>query len=220
MDGKRRDRGVAVDGEKVMRLRKEKGWTQEELAPAADCSPKTVQNAERGERLLPSTVRALATALGVQLKDLLVGTEPPQPDLKGKLKSWVVLDTPFEEFGDGPEVQRVASELQRILGPGHEVIVMAIRKSSTAIEFYADYDASLKLLDAFLEGKLAPLGISKLKMRAIPANDDVFLRSLDANVDSSIDYIEYGSYHFMNLRRARGLGESNPPNEETDPSGS
>lgn len=69
--------GSFIDGLKLARLRRERGWTQEVLAERAGLGAvivrKLEQNARRSARI--STLSALATALAVPLSDLL--TDPP-----------------------------------------------------------------------------------------------------------------------------------------------
>ncbi len=71
---------VRPDGEKVVRLRALKGWTQERLAEKSSLSVRTVQNIERGRPSQVGTVVKVAFALGVEPKECvlspaLAGTE-------------------------------------------------------------------------------------------------------------------------------------------------
>lgn len=64
---------TSVDGAKLRRLRERRKMTQVDLAIAARTSPTTVAAIEQGQTPDPrgSTLRALATALGVAIEDLL-----------------------------------------------------------------------------------------------------------------------------------------------------
>ena len=53
-----------VNGERVKKLRSEKGLTQESLAQLAGCSKKTIENIERGKPAILRTVREVAKVLG------------------------------------------------------------------------------------------------------------------------------------------------------------
>jgi transcriptional regulator with XRE-family HTH domain len=50
----------------LARVRLNAALSQRDLAALAHVSPGTIVNAERGEHVYPSTVRKLATALGVE----------------------------------------------------------------------------------------------------------------------------------------------------------
>ena len=67
-------------GQRVKKLRDERGWTQQELADRAGLTKDTISNHETGKRRDPplSAVRALATAFGVPVTELLdePATEP------------------------------------------------------------------------------------------------------------------------------------------------
>lgn len=53
-------------GDRIRTLRKERGWSQEELAEAAGVSPRTVYSIEKGERQpQPKKLRAILDALDV-----------------------------------------------------------------------------------------------------------------------------------------------------------
>lgn len=60
-------------GQRVRRLRKKAGFTQERLAALAECSSSTVARLERGESDSPDTdtLKRLATALGVSFGEVL-----------------------------------------------------------------------------------------------------------------------------------------------------
>ncbi len=63
-----------LDGNKLKRLRVGRGLTQRELASRADMSPSTIvllEKRSKNEGFHPSTVRKLASALGVEPDDLL-----------------------------------------------------------------------------------------------------------------------------------------------------
>lgn len=63
-------RGVAVDGEFVKERRRTLGLTQESLAIRVDCDVRTIRNAERGNNVDATTLKAIATALDVALSDV------------------------------------------------------------------------------------------------------------------------------------------------------
>lgn len=75
-------------GQRVKRLREERGWTQPELAHRAGLTKDTISNYERERRTDPpvSAVYDLAVAFGVPITDLL---EDPTPT--GTAEEGVVL---------------------------------------------------------------------------------------------------------------------------------
>ncbi len=64
---------VATTGEKLSRLRRGEGLTQEELSDASGVAQSTIAQIETGkrERPHPGTLKKLANALGVRTSDLL-----------------------------------------------------------------------------------------------------------------------------------------------------
>ena len=70
---KRRDQELLRQvGQRVSQARKERGWTQEQLAEAIGIEPVTLSRWETGDRALSlSTLAAIASALEVPLGDLL-----------------------------------------------------------------------------------------------------------------------------------------------------
>ena len=67
-------------GAKIRQLRTEKALTQEDLAAAADISPRTVQRAEEGH-MSADTLRSIAKAFGVPVEMISVAEAPRQPRL-------------------------------------------------------------------------------------------------------------------------------------------
>jgi len=65
-------------GQRVKKLREQRGWTQQELAGRAGLTNDTISNYERGRRTDPpvSVVWAVASAFGVSVEELLAEPEP------------------------------------------------------------------------------------------------------------------------------------------------
>jgi transcriptional regulator with XRE-family HTH domain len=71
-------RGGSELGPRLRRYRRERGWTQAQLAKKAGVSTHTVSRLERSlDRPLPRTAQALARALGVEVSRLLGLLEQP-----------------------------------------------------------------------------------------------------------------------------------------------
>ena len=67
-------------GARIRQLRAEKAMTQEELAAAADISPRTVQRAEEGH-MSADTLKAIAGAFSVSVETISVADAVKQPRL-------------------------------------------------------------------------------------------------------------------------------------------
>jgi transcriptional regulator with XRE-family HTH domain len=69
-----------LDGNRVREIRHQRMFSQQEVADRAGTSLFTIQRIERGEgNVRPKTGRALATALGVPVEDLLPKLQGPLP---------------------------------------------------------------------------------------------------------------------------------------------
>ena len=68
-DGMQKGSGVTLS-EKVQNLRKERAWSQDQLAGASNLSLRTVQRVEKGLGASPETLQALAAAFEVETKIL------------------------------------------------------------------------------------------------------------------------------------------------------
>jgi transcriptional regulator with XRE-family HTH domain len=80
-------------GKKTQELRRQKAWTQEQLAKAAGLDVRTIQRVEKDQTKSPETVQALAGAFDVDIEDLRTTTLIPQTKLAG---TW--LTTSYREF--------------------------------------------------------------------------------------------------------------------------
>ncbi len=87
-------------GARIRQLRREKAWTQEELASQASISPRTVQRAEEGQ-MSADTLKAVARAFGVPVETISVSRAARQPRLSPVLyyEFADTLDWLVETFG-------------------------------------------------------------------------------------------------------------------------
>jgi transcriptional regulator with XRE-family HTH domain len=111
--------------EEVRRLRQERGWTQTELAFYSGLAPSVISQIETGKRdPSASTLRKLAKALGVEVRDLFPLEQPRLPDLKTGEAYFV----PLEE---GEEEDTVTFRIYHVrLLDRSEPILQAMREAS------------------------------------------------------------------------------------------
>lgn len=126
-------------GTKVKQFREERGWPQEQLAAVAGLSPRTIQRIEARKPASFESLKAVATAFGVDVKDLSKESNSPDVNFLIRLHNGANLfkivgnadafDYDHEVVDDGT-VHAVASFLQDIhdyaeswedIGPGDRV---------------------------------------------------------------------------------------------------
>ncbi|HWL28812.1 MAG TPA: helix-turn-helix transcriptional regulator [Burkholderiaceae bacterium] len=102
-------RSVRPEGDAVRQARLAKGWRPEDLARHADCSLRTVENAERSVSVYTNTLASIALALGVNYKTLLAKTETASHanDMLRTKASIIIAANP----DDPPAVEQVIAEL-------------------------------------------------------------------------------------------------------------
>jgi len=85
-------------GDRLRCQRRERGWTQEQLATKADTSQAVIQKIENGRSLRPRKIDALAIALGVSPSWLLFGEDPNGNTLNTEeqtiAEAWALLPEP------------------------------------------------------------------------------------------------------------------------------
>lgn len=60
----------------IRRLRKEKGWTQEQLAKKVGCPATSISRLEQGESATEKRIQKIAGALGADISELYAGITP------------------------------------------------------------------------------------------------------------------------------------------------
>ena len=88
-------------GKKVQQQRKEKAWTQEQLADAASLDVRTIQRVEKGQTTSSETIQAIAGALDLDVDKLRITKLIPETRLAG---TW--LATSYREFLGVERAQR------------------------------------------------------------------------------------------------------------------
>ena len=61
---------MKINADLIVKLRKEKSWSQDELATASDLNIRTIQRVENEATASAKTKKALASALEVNIQDL------------------------------------------------------------------------------------------------------------------------------------------------------
>lgn len=126
----------------IRRLREAKGWSQEELAAAADVGRATIQRVERG-RVVPSreTLRALASALDVDARHLVQRTGLVRA-LTQVMQVTLKRDPSVEELRVLPSRSRALFEsfcdARRELGTATQSVVAAAEEVGTAFASSVD----------------------------------------------------------------------------------
>jgi len=166
-------RTVRPDAEAIKRLRVAKGWTVEDLAGKAICSPKTLQNIEKGNRVYLSTLSKLAKPLAVEIMTLVQGGKPPtQPPEPPKPQSGIqmqfVLSIPFDQFDESEQLGGFIEFLKQFMKGGGNINVVGVAPGSTIITVEVSIDDMLALSSALSEGKLAEMLCDELRLRFKP----------------------------------------------------
>jgi transcriptional regulator with XRE-family HTH domain len=65
----------------VRRAREARGWSQERLAREAGISREAIRRIEHGDRRMPTKLPDIATALGMQVEDLLAAEDGQQREV-------------------------------------------------------------------------------------------------------------------------------------------
>src|SRR5262249_25726948 len=101
----------APNGERIARLRREKGWSQAALATHARCHKRTIERLESGAGVFLHTIYTVATALGIDPHGLLAGTvDGPGGDDAWQQAPFIAgppLAHPRHFFGRERELQRL-----------------------------------------------------------------------------------------------------------------
>jgi len=160
-------RTVRPDAEAIKRLRVAKGWTVEDLAGKAICSPKTLQNIEKGNRVYLSTLSKLAKplALNVEIMTLVQGGKPPAqppepPKPQPQVQMQFVLSIPFDQFDESAQLGGFIEFLKQFMKGGGNVNVLGVTPGSTIITVAVSIEDMLALASAFKAGKLAEMQVA------------------------------------------------------------
>jgi transcriptional regulator with XRE-family HTH domain len=125
-------RTLRVDGGKLRKLRAGRGWRQEDLARKAGCHLKSVRNAENGEPVVVPTLAAIAGALKVEPKDLLLADQDQaQPTATFRLQ--LVIETDIEKLNHSPRLHSLIELLTKMLQAADGEITITDMKAGSII---------------------------------------------------------------------------------------
>jgi len=169
-------RTMPVNSSRVKGLRIAKGLQQAELADQADCSVKTVNSLENGGRAYLATIRSVATALGVNVKELLPSgfVEGDHANQDGEVRPLAVvepthamdliLDRDWDSYSDEDQ-ECLAVALASLLKVG-EVRIRRKRRGSVILTLDMTTEQILRLGQAIEAGELEEHGVVALRTAA------------------------------------------------------
>jgi transcriptional regulator with XRE-family HTH domain len=163
-------RTVKPDGKKIVSLRLERGWGQEELAKKAECSIKTVARIEAGRPVFVSTLWGIATAFKVKCHELLLGAPVDERDDGHYVHTpdrmpytVIVLAHKFSDF-DQTELPRIMQEIVNKCNLQYFISVFPPQGGSTRIPLLLDDRDLLKLIQEYIDGELTEFGIERIEI--------------------------------------------------------
>ena len=175
-------REIQPDGQKINRLREERGWQAQDLADKAQCSLRTVTNLEAGKRCFKCTLAAVASALGVEYRELLAGAEPPPPPPPREVRITVqiTISRPSGEFDETDEllawVKNLSDKLQDLRhSPLEDMEVQKVEKGSVVITLELNAEELGRLMRYLARESMS----NDLGIQAIKVPDGVKLPVLD-----------------------------------------
>lgn len=147
------------DGGLIRQLRERMGWSREELASRADCSPGTIANIERGERAYAATLSKIGAVLGKRFQSLLLRpdtasetAEQPQVLPKDLVSAAIELDGKLADFDETADLTRAIRQLSRALKiEANKIYVICISEGSIIIELKLPRVAARRLVKRFIE---------------------------------------------------------------------
>lgn len=177
-----------VRADVVRRLREAKGWSQQALADKAIASLKTVNSVENGNPCLLSTIAKVAKALGVEPAELIDRDDPPSPagptpgaspppptpaarpgpavtvrDASVDICFNLRLD--FSSLDEtGGQFDQILALIRSVGGVTRPIEVKEVRPGSVNLTLAVDPADVPGITKAFLEGKLAAIGATRMTL--------------------------------------------------------
>jgi transcriptional regulator with XRE-family HTH domain len=91
--------------DKIESFRIKRGWTIDDLAAKAVCSPRTINSLKKGNRVQIKTVRKIAKAFGVSFESLLIGYVETPNEKGPRVTIRIELGIPFGSFTSSAKME-------------------------------------------------------------------------------------------------------------------
>lgn len=136
-------RSVTPNKEMIETLRKQKGWSVQQLSEEAEIGMRTAQKAVAGIPVGMDSLRRIADALEVEYDDLLLGNASP---LRMKVQVVIQLDL-FR--AEAKEVADFIKLLGKTLPASHEIVIKEMRDGSLIITLDMSHEDAVRLVSLF-----------------------------------------------------------------------
>jgi len=156
---------VVVDGKAVKALRTKQGLTRDELADKSGVSLGTIDKLEAGGPVYPSSLHAVAQALGSSYDDLrapgVVGVAYDLPGIKLTGVD-VIKSGSLDQFDQVAELEELIEKLRAIIGAKYPIIVIHVSEGSIVLSLEMHHTDVGPLVIAFANKKLDVLGVTTI----------------------------------------------------------
>lgn len=135
---------VSPDGAKIRRLRQGLGLTREEFAEKAECSTRSMSNAESGRNVEVATLKCIADAFQVPPSELILGgSTPPSPNL---FRLQLVIEADMDKLNQSHALESFTSLLRELISAQGEVAIRDIRQGSVIVTLEMQEQDALELV--------------------------------------------------------------------------
>jgi transcriptional regulator with XRE-family HTH domain len=142
-------RTVQPAGDKIRKLRMDRGLSVERLAQAAALAEKSIVNAEKGRNVLLSTINQLAKAFKVDVKELLQSNAEPVQEQEQTIRIEIVLKGSLLEFLKQPGIRSIVESLFKLLVANDAIKIDGLRSGSIIITLEMSQANALRLVVIF-----------------------------------------------------------------------
>lgn len=147
---------VPADGEKIKELRLALGLSQEEFAEKAECSRRSISNAEKGRNLSITTLKCIADAFGVSPKELFRSHETESLirkyyPIEEHLHLSLVLNSSIGDFNISHPAYSLLEVIAKTLSTSSEITILDARNDSPIVTLAMGKEDALKLASLFAD---------------------------------------------------------------------